>query len=141
MTDTGKRESRPGLDRDSEPFWSALHAGELRLQRCTRCEILRWPPRAMCNRCFHFDAVWQRVSGRGVLVSWIRTHQVFAPVYSAKVPYIVIQVALAEQDDVMMIGGWQSDRDPVTGEVVEARFTVADGDEHLLDWAPVDGAG
>lgn len=126
----------PQPDRDSEPYWRALEAGNLRLQKCTACETLRWPPRAICNRCAGFDASWQQLSGRAVLVSWIRTHQVFAPAYRDKVPYVVVQVALAEQRDILLIGGWQSDRDPVAGEPVKACFVPASGNVGLLDWAP-----
>ena len=129
---------QPFPDRDSQPFWEAIQAGELRLQRCSGCDTLRWPPRAICNRCFDFDAEWQAVSGRGVVVSCTRTHQAFAPAYRDEVPYIVVQIALEEQRDVMMIGGWQSDRDPVAGESVELRFSKGGGGTQLVDWAPVD---
>ena len=129
---------QPNPDRDSQPFWDAIGAGELRLQRCSGCDTLRWPPRAICNRCFEFDADWHLVSGRGVIVSWTRTHQAFAPAYRDEVPYIVVQVALEEQRDVMMIGGWQCDRDPVTDEPVELRFTRGGGGTQLVDWAPAD---
>ena len=132
------KKPQPLPDRDSQPFWEAIQAGELRLQRCSGCDTLRWPPRAICNRCFDFDADWQPVSGRGVVVSWTRTHQVFAPAYRDEVPYVVVQVALEEQRDVMMIGGWQSDRDPVAGESVEPRFSKGGGGTRLVDWAPVD---
>jgi len=128
---------QPFPDRDSQPFWEAIQAGELRLQRCSGCHTLRWPPRAICNRCFDFDADWQAVSGRGVVVSWTRTHQAFAPAYRDEVPYVVVQVALEEQRDVMMIGGWQSDRDPVVGEPVELRFVKGGGGVQLVDWAPL----
>ena len=39
----------PYPDRDSEPYWSALSNGELKLQRCNDCGAFRWPPRAICN--------------------------------------------------------------------------------------------
>ena len=128
---------RPFPDRDSEPFWEWIQAGELRLQQCRGCETLRWPPRAICNRCFDFTADWQRVSGRGVVVSWTRTHQIFAPAYREEVPYLVVQVALEEQRDILMIGGWQSNRDPVAGESVTLCMVTRDGDVALVDWAPV----
>lgn len=136
MTETNET-PRPQPDRDSEPFWQAIQAGELRLQKCGGCEVLRWPPRAICNRCFDFDASWQRVEPRGVVVSWVRTHQAFAEAYRDKVPYLVVQVALEEQRDIMLIGGWQGDRDPVAGEQVQACFVTVDADLTLLDWTPV----
>ena len=127
---------RPHPDRDSRPFWEALANRELRLQRCSGCRALRWPPRAICNRCFDFEATWSIVSERGRLVSWIRTHQVFTPAYRDAIPYIVVQVALEEQPDILMIGGWQGRRDPRAREPVAARFRAIDPDTSLLDWAP-----
>jgi uncharacterized OB-fold protein len=127
---------RPIPDRDSEPFWRSISEGSLRLQRCDACETLRWPPRAMCNRCGDFEATWQSTSGRGSLVSWIRTHQVFAPAYRDEVPYVVVQVALEEQPDILMIGGWSGSRDPVSGERVEVQFVERGDGVCVLDWAP-----
>lgn len=129
---------RPIPDRDSEPFWQAIREGEIRLQRCDGCSTFRWPPRAICNRCFEFDASWQRVSGRGRIVSWVKTHQVFAPAFRDAVPYFVVQVALEDQVDILMIGGWQADHEPVADELVEARFVEAGGEDRLVDWAPVE---
>jgi len=126
----------PTPDRDSEPFWQALREGELRLQRCSECSALRWPPRALCNRCRSFAASWQVLSGRGRLVSWVRTHQVFAPVYRSEVPYCTVQVAPEEQDDILLIGGWQGPADPIVGQPVKARFVNADAGFVLVDWEP-----
>ncbi len=128
----------PTPDRDSEPFWTAINNGELQLQKCEDCETLRWPPRAICNRCASFAASWQPTTGRGALVSWIRTHQVFAPAYRDRVPYLVVQVALEEQRDILLIGGWRDERDPIPGEPVAARFTETSTGQRLLDWAPAE---
>ena len=127
----------PTPDRDSEPFWQALRERQLRLQRCSGCGELRFPPREVCNVCFSFDAQWQELSGRGRVVSWVRTHQVFAPAYRLEVPYVSVQVALAEQGDVQLIGGWHGAADPCVGELVRARFVDA-SDWVLLDWAPAE---
>lgn len=127
---------RAGVDRDSSPFWRAVDEGRLELQRCTGCGVLRWPPRAVCNRCFDFDAEWVAVSGRGRVVGWIRTHQVFASAWQDEVPYVVVQVALEEQPDILMIGGWGEERSPAAGELVEARFVEDRAGAKRVDWAP-----
>lgn len=126
----------PVSDRDSEPFWQALREGELRLQRCSGCGALRWPPRAVCNRCHGFDARWEALSGRGRVVSWVRTHQVFAPAYRDQVPYLTVQVVLDEQDDILLIGGWRGAAEPRGGEPVRANFANAVEGFVLLDWEP-----
>jgi len=126
----------PTPDLDSLPFWKGLEAGELRLQQCARCAALRWPARAICNRCGSFDASWVACPDAGVVSSWIRTHQVFAPAYRDRVPYVVVQVALAAQPDIRLIGGWQGDRDPVVGEAVAPRYVRRESGTAVLDWAP-----
>lgn len=126
----------PTPDQDSQPFWDGLAQGELRLQRCTACRALRWPARAICNHCASFDAEWIACTGRGVVSSWIRTHQVFAPVYRDRVPYVVVQVALVDQPDIRVIGGWHSERDPIVGEPVAPCFSKRESGTVVLDWEP-----
>ena len=126
----------PMPDLDSQPFWDGLAAGELRVQRCTPCRALRWPARAICTRCGSFETEWIACAGQGVVASWIRTHQVFAPAFRERVPYVVVRIALAEQADIRLIGGWQAERDPVVGESVVARFVRRPSGTAVLDWAP-----
>jgi len=127
----------PHADRDSGPFWQALREGELRLPQCLACESLRFPPRAVCNRCASFDTKWVALSGRGTIASWVRTHQVFAPGYRDKVPYWNVQVTLVEQADIQLIGGWAGTVEPRLDQPVRARW-VARGPEHtVLDWEPI----
>jgi uncharacterized OB-fold protein len=124
----------PRPDRDSEPFWQALREHELRLQRCADCGALRWPPRAICNRCRSFEARWEELSGRGRVESWVRTHRAFAPAFRDAVPYCTVQVRLEEQDDLLLIGGWREEAEPCVGEAVRACFTPAAAGFCLLDW-------
>ena len=126
----------PVPDPDSQPFWDGLLQGEIRLQRCAACGTLRWPARAICNRCASFDVEWIASSGRALVSSWIRTHQVFAPVYRDRVPYVVVEIALIDQAGIRMIGGWLSDREPVVGEPVAPLFTRRESGTVVLDWAP-----
>ncbi|MEZ4353223.1 MAG: zinc ribbon domain-containing protein [Myxococcota bacterium] len=126
----------PHPDRDSAPWWSALDAGAFRLQRCGDCGTLRWPPRALCNRCRSFESGWEDVARSGRVASWIRTHQVFAPEAREKVPYVVVQVALDAQADLLLIGGWLAEREPAVGEAVVLEI-VDGGHGHALPcWRP-----
>ena len=125
----------PHPDRDSLPFWEALRAGELRVQRCTGCGRLRWPARALCNACRSFEAEWVPLSGRGRVVSWVRNHRAFAPAWQAELPYVVVEVALAEQDDLRMIGRLDGG-EPAGGLPVRARLVRANDDVTLVHWEP-----
>jgi uncharacterized OB-fold protein len=129
----------PTPDRDSKPYWDALRDGELRLQRCRACSALRWPARALCNRCRSFEADWEtQTDPRARIVSWVRTHQVFAPALREAVPYTVVQVALEAQPDLLLIGGWQGLREPRARESVALVIVEGPDGYRLPCWRPLD---
>nr|WP_047167769.1 OB-fold domain-containing protein [Sphingomonas sp. Y57] len=125
----------PVPDKDSAPYWEGLEAGELRVQRCAGCGTLRWPARAICNRCHSFDADWVAMSGRGTIKSWIRTHQRFHPAFAGEIPYVTLLVALAEQADIQIIGAFADPAaEPKIGEAVHAVFRGNREDGPILFW-------
>lgn len=130
----------PYPDRDSAPYWRALSEGRLELQRCSECAALRWPPRAICNRCHCFESQWETPSGTGRILSWTRTEQVFAEACREIVPYYVVQVALDAQSDILMIGGWLAERAPRSGEAVEIELVQPDPETstRLPFWKPTE---
>lgn len=133
----------PAKERDSQPWWDALARHEMVLQRCSGCELWRWPPRDICNRCGSFDWSWQPISGRGEIVSWIVNHHSFNEAFQS--PYVVLAVAVAEQDDIVMYGSWSGRGDGSdlrVGLAVQADFddvTTGDDPVTLLRWNPVAG--
>lgn len=82
----------------------------------------------MCGECGSFRWSWQPVSGRGTVVSHIRTHHSFLPGLEA--PYMTVFVALAEQDDIVMPGFWRGQGEPSVGQEVAARLA-----EGLIAWS------
>jgi uncharacterized protein len=56
----------PGHDE----FWRWCAKGELRLQRCAGCGELSWPVVKACQSCGNTELAWERLSGRGSIVSW-----------------------------------------------------------------------
>ncbi len=128
----------PIPDHDSQPYWDALAQGEFRLQRCNGCEALRWPARALCNRCRSFEHTWEEIEATARIMSWIRTHQVFAPALREAVPYRVVQVVLEAQEDLLLIGGWLSSREPRAGERVEMEIIEGIAGYHFPCWKPND---
>jgi uncharacterized OB-fold protein len=129
----------PHPDRDSEPFWRGLREGALRVQRCRGCGALRWPPRAICNRCHRFDGEWIALSGRGRIVSWVRNHQPFSPAWRGELPYDVVLVALEEQDDLRLVGRLEGAA-PAPDLPVRARFVRVTDAVALLHWEPAPAA-
>ena len=129
---------RPVPDRDSAPWWQAVRRRELTVQRCDGCGALRFPPRAVCNRCRGRAWTWTPVSGTGRVYSWIVNHQVFTPGMAGRVPFPVLLVRLDDGEDLLMYGGLREADATVLepGLPVEAVFTDVDDTTTLVDWRP-----
>lgn len=86
----------PVPEPDSQPFWDALRAGELRIQRCTACGELRHPPQPMCPRCNDFEHEWALMSGRGSVYSYVVSHQAVHASLRERTPFVTVLVELDE---------------------------------------------
>lgn len=87
---------------DTQPYWDALAAGQLRVQRCTACGTWRHYPRPMCAACHGFTHAWLPVSGEGTVHSWTVTHQSPLPGFAEAVPFVLVTVDMAE--GIRMLG-------------------------------------
>lgn len=56
----------PGHD----DFWAYCAKDELRVQRCENCGHKPWPVAQSCEHCGESAFEWERLSGRGTVVSW-----------------------------------------------------------------------
>jgi uncharacterized protein len=87
----------PVLDSETQPFWEGCRQGKLRLQRCTQCGHVRFPPIRFCAKCRSVEHEWIDSSGRGRVFSWIVVrHPVPRDVYAQDVPYVVALITLDE---------------------------------------------
>ena len=131
----------PSPDRDSAPWWEGVKRHELLLQQCTRCSHLRWPARAICNRCGSLESSWVRSAGTGRVASWIVNHHGFSAAFPT--PYTVVAVRLDDQADIIIPGGYDGPADGA-GLAIDLPVTVAfedvvDAGEDrgtLLRWRP-----
>lgn len=85
---------RPPLGHDNRWWWEGINRGELLIQRCQRCGVLRHPPRPMCGACqsTEWDAV--TASGRGTVYSHVVVHHPQFPGY--EYPLIAALIELEE---------------------------------------------
>jgi uncharacterized OB-fold protein/acyl dehydratase len=91
---------RPVVNRDTEYFWAGTKAGELRIQRCGGCGLLRHPPGPMCPECGATKPTYLVSAGRGEVFSYVVHHHPKVP--GREVPFVV---ALVELDEgVRMLG-------------------------------------
>lgn len=94
----------PLLDDDSTEFWTAAADGRLVIQACGTCSRLRHPPRPMCPWCRSTETVWQEMSGRGRIWSFVVPHPPVLPAFAPFAPYNVCIVELAEDPDLRVVG-------------------------------------
>ena len=86
----------PRPNEDTAPYWEAAHNRELRMQRCSDCGHIRFPPALLCARCLSEKHEWVKLSGHGTVFSWIVVHQSQHPAFNADTPYNVTIVQLDE---------------------------------------------
>lgn len=94
----------PLPDDDSAAYWEAAARGELRMQRCASCRAWRFPPRPRCPHCGSDAMAWERVSGRGVIYSFVVAHAPVLPAFAARVPFAVVLVELEEDPQLRVVG-------------------------------------
>lgn len=123
---------RPQRNRDTEFFWAGTQAGELRIQRCGRCGLLRHPPGPMCPECGATKRTFLRSEGRGEVYSYVVHHHPRVP--GRETPFVV---ALVELDEgVRMLGelvGVPPD-DVHIGLSVEVEFVTVDDELTMPRW-------
>jgi uncharacterized protein len=139
----GKYPFPPTIGLDTQFFWDGVAAGELRIQKCAECGVLRHPPGPMCPVChatqrkpFAPPAQVNHVvaSGRGEVYSFVVHHH--PPVPGRRPPFVV---AVVDLEEGVRIVGNVIDCEP--GEVrigmpVELAFQRMDDEVTLPQWRP-----
>lgn len=134
--------SRPGgplprIDEESKGFWEACERGELYVQQCGDCELLRHYPRALCPDCLSSRITWKRCSGSGTVYTFTVVYQNQAPGFRGRVPYVLAYVELAEGLRMLTnIVGCAADSVRI-GMAVEVRFEDVGHGVSLPMFAPL----
>jgi uncharacterized OB-fold protein len=84
------------VNADSKPFWDGCRRLVLTLQRCSHCELYRYPPSPICPSCLSPDHRWIPASGQGTLFSFVTVHRALDPYWQGEIPYVVAVVELTE---------------------------------------------
>jgi uncharacterized protein len=103
-TASGQERPFPVPDAVSAPFWAAAARHELAVARCQACDSFAIPPDITCPHCGTADPgfAFEPVSGHGTVRSWTVVRQSFLPGFD--VPFMLVDVELAEQRELRMIG-------------------------------------
>ena len=138
----------PLVTPDTAFFWEGTAAGELRIQRCAKCGVLRHPPGPMCPACGEASMAgvaggegYTVAAGTGEVFSYVVHHH--PPVPGKRLPMVVALVQLPE--GVRILGempGVRPDQVRI-GLPVRVTFTRPEGehrDMSLPAWSPAEGA-
>ena len=83
---------------ETQHYWDGAKAGELRLQRCTDCGHIYFPPRPFCPTCGSRAVERCTASGRGRLFSYVINH---LPSPGFTPPFAIAVVELEEGPRLM----------------------------------------
>jgi uncharacterized OB-fold protein len=123
---------RPRVNRDTEFFWEGTRKGELRIQKCGACGVLRHPPGPTCPRCQATEPTYVVSEGRGTIHSHV-VHR-HPPVPGRELPVLLVLVQLDE--GVRMVGELldAAADDLRIGAPVEVAMVPVDDDLTLPAW-------
>ena len=129
----------PVPDRDTQPFWDACQAHELRAQQCTSCGRFRWPPQPFCPSCYSWEYEWRLLSGLGQVESFTVVQHTAVPSFKNDLPYVVALVALDGTDNRVLLTSnavgcsWE---DVTVGMRVEVAFNEVSPEATLPQFRP-----
>lgn len=84
----------PISTQETREFWEGCKNHELKVQKCLKCEVTRFPPLPMCPKCNSTDTKWIPVSGKGKVYSWIIVHHPIIDSFREDVPMVIALVDL-----------------------------------------------
>ncbi|RRO17556.1 DNA-binding protein [Saccharopolyspora rhizosphaerae] len=127
---------RPAINRDTAYFWEGTAVGELRIQRCGGCGLLRHPPGPMCPECGATKRTHLVSGGLGEVYSYVVHHRPAIP--GKQLPLVI---ALVELDEGVRVLGELHDVDPEAVEVgqrVRVAYQRVDDELTLPYWTPAE---
>jgi uncharacterized OB-fold protein len=127
-------------DATTEPFWSGLLQGTLRLPKCRECGHLLFPIGPCCSNCLSTEPDWVELSGKGQVWSYIVYHHAFDPAFADKLPYNVALVLLDEGPRLLTNIVGIDNAQISNGMRVTAQFDQVAEDSALLRFRPDDTA-
>ena len=81
---------------EAQPFWDYCKKHELRMQKCSQCDHIRYPSSIVCPKCHSMKAEWVRLSGKGKVFSFTIFQYVYNKAFSDDIPYVAASIELEE---------------------------------------------
>ena len=73
-------------------FWEYCNKEEFRLQKCSACGHVEWPPSFLCSSCLSEDLVWTKLSGKAEIETWCVIERQYDPELVPPWPIIVVEL-------------------------------------------------
>jgi uncharacterized OB-fold protein len=86
----------PRITDDNRQYWEYCKNHELRMQKCFQCAYIRFPCSILCPKCHSMEAQWVKLSGKGVIYSYVIYRRAYHPAYQNDIPYVVAIIQLIE---------------------------------------------
>lgn len=86
----------PVINDDNRRYYEYARNHELRMQQCSECGYIRFPPGIICPKCHSMEAEWIKLSGRGRVYSYAIYRTAFHPAFQDEIPYAVAIIQLTE---------------------------------------------
>ena len=86
----------PHITPKTRPFWDALKAHRVDIQRCDDCQHWIFFPRLHCPRCFSHSLTWRTVSGEGELLTYTLSRVPTLPELADEMPQKLAVIRLDE---------------------------------------------
>lgn len=126
----------PTVSEENREFWEGTRRQELKMQKCSDCDHIRFQISHVCPKCLSEQFTWETLSGEGEILSYIVFYQKYSLAFADDLPYNVALVQLKEgprmfsnivgvDNDVPKVGdGVEVVFDPVTPDIAIPRFKL-----------------
>ncbi len=86
----------PQVTYEEKEFFEAARRHEIVAQRCRNCGTWLWHPLVQCPQCYSFDLGYEKISGRGKILSYSIVYYNPAPAWKDATPYILATIEMEE---------------------------------------------
>ena len=83
---------RPALTLDNKWWFDAANDHRLMIQRCSKCQTLRHPPRPRCDTCGSYEWNALEASGKGTVYSFVVAHYPQVPAFDYPLPIALVDL-------------------------------------------------
>jgi uncharacterized OB-fold protein len=128
----------PAIDEENKLFWEYAKKHELRMQKCSQCGKIYYPPTSLCPYCHNWEgSEWVKLSGKGQVFSFIVARRATNPAFAKEVPYVVAIIETEEGGRLISNVIGCKPEDVKIGMAVEVTFEDVTDEISLPKFKPV----